>query len=109
MIKRADLPAILAYDLSLTPTQAAMLARIYHAGNSWISVAQLNDDTASASHLYNADNPRSDNAVASHIHYLRKKLVPDFILTNRSYGYTLGAPGVLAIKRLLVARASAVG
>lgn len=50
-----------------------------------LSRAQIEDK------LYGWDQEVESNAVEVHIHYLRKKIAHDFILTRRHLGYQLGA------------------
>lgn len=98
----ADLLPILGPALNLSPCQAAIVERLYRAGNRWVSVYKLNDDTAAASASYDhAAEPRTKNCVRVHIHYLRKKLGAEFIIGHVGYGYTLGASGVMTCKRIL--------
>lgn len=100
MITRKDMPEALAQSFGLSPCQAAIVAKLWYVGNSWISSRDLNDCTFWAS-CYADGVQRTDKAIHVHVHAIRAKRGDEFILGHKVYGYTLGAPGILAIKHLL--------
>lgn len=91
----------LADALGLTPSEAAIVARLARS-SAWVTPEALNEVTADASRMYDhAAGIRRIGALRVHIHNLRWKLGKDAILCMDGRGYTLGAPGVLAVKRVL--------
>ena len=90
----------LADALGLTPSEAAIVARLA-ARKVWVDAAVLNECTAAASRKFDhAAGVRRIGALRVHVHNIRWKLGQDAILCMEGRGYTLGAPGVLAVKRV---------
>ena len=107
MLSRSELLARLTYDLALSPTHAAIVAKLWAVGNNWISTADLNDATAEASRIYDPDNPRSDRTMSVHIYQIRQKLGDDFVIGHNYHGWTLGAAGVSRIRQIIKAAEAA--
>jgi hypothetical protein len=102
VIRRLDQPAVFGASLGLTPVQAAIVAYLYRAGCAWIATKDLNAATADASRKYDhAAKLRSAENVKVQVCFIRAKLGADFILGHTVHGWTLGAPGVLACKRII--------
>lgn len=97
----------IAGPLGLTPCEAAIVARLSRSP-SWLEIRCLCEATASASRIYDhAARGRSLKALHVHVHNIRWKLGADAVLCMPDRGYTLEAPGVLAVKRALGERTAA--
>lgn len=84
----------------LTPCEAAIVEALYRA-KTWVAMDRLNRLTACASsHHDHAGDERGKGAITVHVCAIRKKLGEEAILSAWGRGYTLGAPGVLAWRRL---------
>jgi DNA-binding response OmpR family regulator len=82
--------------LGLSDHPARLMLALHHA-KTWITMDRL--------HLALPDRrgTRADDTIRVHVHNIRAKLGQDAILCRRDLGYTLGAPGVKAIRRALEA------
>ena len=104
VVPRDTLGAVLVFELGLSPTRAAILARLYRAVDSYLSVRDLNDATAEASRIYDPNNPRDDRTLYVHVCHLRNQYGRDVILSHQGMGYALGPTGVALVKEALRAR-----
>ena len=82
--------------LNLSKYEAMILLALYDAGNAWLPTERL--EMA----LPYREEPRDRHNVAVHIHRIRGSLGPDAILNRLHVGYTIGGPGILACRRVLV-------
>lgn len=87
----------LQVGLRLTRHMALILAALHDAGSTWLTVERLDmvlPETASG-------EPRDPRTVKVQICRLRHALGDDSIINVPDVGYTLGAPGVVACRRVL--------
>lgn len=92
----------LQIGLRLTRHQTLLVAALYEAGSTWLPLSLLEKVLPER-----GGDVRDLKTVMVQIHYIRTALGQDAILSKQGVGYTLGAPGVLACKRVL-AEAGAV-
>lgn len=97
----------LADALGLTRSEAVIVARLAAAGGRWVETGLLNATTADLRSFNDGWRKRCDSTIKVHVFFIRKKLGADFILGHQQYGFTLGAPGVLGVRRALAENAAA--
>ena len=96
----SPLSALLQLELGLTPCEAAIVERLERV-QGWLPTETLNLATAPFRSFDDGWRIRDTNTVKTHVWAIREKTGRwDFVLGHWQYGFTLGASGVVAVRRL---------